>query len=240
MKANADFRSRAGLDTYIERRDDGKCCEWCSKLAGRYSYPDKAPRDIFRRHDNCGCTVEYVCSKGRQDVWSKRWVSEPKKIEYSKPTVLTPKEAAELEKRLTAERESGIIKEKGMYRKASNTGAFSHLPERMSKAHIRELAKKYNIDIKGLTLNIDNNPELLRFPLAGEAVPEKIGVITFFPNSFKNEEELVRTLVHEKVHVEQFRKHGSIFVQNNRKQFEIEAEKIEEDFINGLKKEGLI
>lgn len=240
MKVNADFRARAGLDTYIERRDDGKCCAWCSMLAGRYSYPDKAPRDIFRRHDNCGCTVEYVSSKGRQNVHTKRWVSEPKKIEYSKPTVLTPKEAEELERRLTAERESGIIKEKGMYRKASNTGAFSHLPERMSKAHIRELAKKYNIDIKGLTLNIDNNPELLRFPLAGEAVPEKIGVITFFPNSFKSEEELVRTLVHEKVHVEQFRKHGSIFVQNNRKQFEIEAEKIEEDFINGLKKEGLI
>lgn len=112
MKANADFRSRAGLDTYIERRDDGKCCEWCSKLAGRYSYPDKAPRDIFRRHDNCGCTVEYVCSKGRQDVWSNKWVSEPKKIEYSKPTVLTPKEAAELEKRLTNERKSGTIKSK--------------------------------------------------------------------------------------------------------------------------------
>ena len=114
MKANADFRNRAGLDTYIERRDDGKCCEWCSKIAGRYSYPDKAPRDIFRRHDNCGCTVEYVCSKGRQNVWSKKWVSEPKKIEYSKPTVLTPKEAEELEKRLTEEQNRGIIKEREM------------------------------------------------------------------------------------------------------------------------------
>lgn len=109
MKANADFRSRAGLDTYIERRDDGKCCEWCSKIAGRYSYPDGAPRDIFRRHDNCGCTVEYVCSKGRQDVWSKKWASEPKKIEYSKPTVLTKEQAAELEKRLTIEKKDGTI-----------------------------------------------------------------------------------------------------------------------------------
>lgn len=117
MKANADFRSRAGLDTYIERRDDGKCCEWCSKLAGRYSYPDKAPRDIFRRHDNCGCTVEYVCSKGRQDVWSKKWQDEQGKAERiayadgaGKPTKLSGKEAAELEKRLTSERESGRIK----------------------------------------------------------------------------------------------------------------------------------
>lgn len=105
MKANADFRSRAGLDTYIERRDDGKCCEWCSKIAGRYSYPDGAPRDVFRRHDNCGCTVECVSSRGRQNVWSKKWVSEPKKIEYSKPTVLTKEQAAELEKRLKLEKE---------------------------------------------------------------------------------------------------------------------------------------
>ncbi|MCR5141871.1 MAG: hypothetical protein K6C68_05000 [Ruminococcus sp.] len=117
MKANADFRSRAGLDTYIERRDDGKCCEWCSKIAGRYSYPDKAPRDIFRRHDNCGCTVEYVCSKGRQDVWSKKWRDDQGKAERiayadgaQKPTTFSGKKAEELEKRLTNERESGIIK----------------------------------------------------------------------------------------------------------------------------------
>ena len=116
MKANADFRSRAGLDTYIERRDDGKCCEWCSKIAGRYSYPDKAPRDIFRRHDNCGCTVEYVCSKGRQDVWSKRWRDEQGKAEriayadgVQKPTKFSGKEAVELEKRLTEEHRRGIM-----------------------------------------------------------------------------------------------------------------------------------
>lgn len=116
MKVNADFRSRAGLDTYIERRDDGKCCEWCSKIAGRYSYPDKAPRDIFRRHDNCGCTVEYVCSKGRQDVHTKRWRDDQGKAERiayadgaEKPTKFSGKEAEELEKRLTNERKSGIM-----------------------------------------------------------------------------------------------------------------------------------
>ena len=72
MKANADFRSRAGLDTYIERRDDGKCCPWCTAIAGRYQYGTE-PHDIYRRHDNCGCTVEYVSSRGRQNVWSKKW-----------------------------------------------------------------------------------------------------------------------------------------------------------------------
>ena len=136
MKANADFRSRAGLDTYIERRDDGKCCEWCSKIAGRYSYPDKAPRDIFRRHDNCGCTVEYVCSKGRQNVWSKRensplydkeYLKERDKIKaaerehrrqlglnYKGPVRLSRKQARELENLLKSDTTLTYLRKRGI------------------------------------------------------------------------------------------------------------------------------
>lgn len=127
-----------------------------------------------------------------------------------------------------------------MYRRTSNTGAFAELPEKMSKKHIRELAEKYDIDIKGLTINIDKNEELLRFPFAGEAVPEHIGEITFFPNAFKSEEELVRTLFHERVHVMQFKKYGSDYVQNNRRMFEDEAEKLEQEFVDKCKREGLL
>ena len=82
---------------------------------------------------------------------------------------------------------SGIMIEKGLYRKTTNSGAFSYLPERMSKKHIREVAKKYDFDTKGLILNIDTNEEILRIPFAGEAVPEEIGKITFFPNAFRSE-----------------------------------------------------
>ena len=78
MKTNAEFRSKAGIDTYIERRDDGKCCEWCSGLAGRYRYPEQVPRDVFRRHDNCGCLVSYTTPGNmRQDVHSKRTWEQP-------------------------------------------------------------------------------------------------------------------------------------------------------------------
>ncbi|MBP5432326.1 hypothetical protein [Ruminococcus sp.] len=71
IKANAKFRSDAGLRVYINRETDGKCCEWCTAMAGRYSYGSE-PDDIYRRHDNCGCTVIYENGKQRQDVWSKR------------------------------------------------------------------------------------------------------------------------------------------------------------------------
>lgn len=71
VRKNAEFRSKAGIKCYIVRETNGKCCKWCSSLAGRYLYVD-APDDIFRRHDNCTCMVTFENGRERQDVWSKK------------------------------------------------------------------------------------------------------------------------------------------------------------------------
>ena len=118
VKKNAEFRSKAGLSCYIERTTDGNCCDWCSKLAGRYRYPDEVPKDVYRRHDNCTCDVSYVSEKGRQNVHSKRWANEQAKaqrIEYAasvpKPMKLTREQAKELErKQLTKASDSVILR----------------------------------------------------------------------------------------------------------------------------------
>ena len=47
-----------------------------------------------------------------------------------------------------------------------------------------------------------------------------------------NREELLRTIVHEKVHVNQYKIHGSKHVMENRNIFEIEAYKEEEEWYN--------
>ncbi len=51
------------------------CCAWCSRIAGRYDYEDVRDKgnDVFRRHERCRCTVDYVCDGNRQDVWSKKY-----------------------------------------------------------------------------------------------------------------------------------------------------------------------
>lgn len=139
---------------------------------------------------------------------------------------------------LTPSRGSGIIE--GVYRKTSNTGAFSHLPKRMSKKNIRAVAKEAGIDLKGITINIEQSEEWLRSPFTGRADPNKIGSITLFPNAFSNKEELVRTVCHEKIHVQQFRKHGAEFVQNNKSKFEEEAYSKEDAFTKKLKDKGII
>lgn len=114
MKAESKFRSRAGLKCWITRKTDGKCCEWCDKMAGRFEYGDE-PDDIYRRHDNCGCTVTFENGRKRQDVWSKRtWEAPEPGAGAGERVVLTEEQARELEAKhlpmvLTNGGESGSI-----------------------------------------------------------------------------------------------------------------------------------
>lgn len=126
-------------------------------------------------------------------------------------------------------------------RRTGNIGKFAHLPEHMSKKHIRAIAKEYSIDLKGITLNIDAEDEdLLRLPITGRADQQHIGLITFFPNAFRSKEDLLRTLYHEKIHVEQLKEFGVDYVQTNIAHFEELAYSAENEFIEVLKKEGRI
>lgn len=75
IKANSEFQGRSGLKPKIVRKLAGGCCDWCAEVAGVYSYPD-VPKDVYRRHQRCRCTVEYDPGDGkriRQDVHSKEW-----------------------------------------------------------------------------------------------------------------------------------------------------------------------
>lgn len=72
QKANMEWQSKAGLKPRIERRVVGKCCDWCSDLAGVYEYPDGVPEDIYRRHERCRCITEYIGNGKKQNVWTKQ------------------------------------------------------------------------------------------------------------------------------------------------------------------------
>lgn len=77
VKENVEFQYQSGLKPKIIRREAGSCCEWCSKLAGTYDYPEGVPKDVWRRHRFCRCTVEYVPGDGRrQNVHTKKWTDE--------------------------------------------------------------------------------------------------------------------------------------------------------------------
>lgn len=74
MKRNAEFQSKAGVSPKIVRKSPTKCCPWCDALVGTYNYPDDVPDDVYRRHDNCNCIVEFYPGDGhKQNVWTKSW-----------------------------------------------------------------------------------------------------------------------------------------------------------------------
>lgn len=105
MEKNAKFRSDAGLKCWIVRTTDGKCCSWCTSIAGRYEY-GKEPQSVYRRHDNCGCTVVYESGRTRQYVWSKKSWSQEEERAYlkeldakKKAKRLSPQQGRETEQR---------------------------------------------------------------------------------------------------------------------------------------------
>ena len=80
IKANANFQYKAGLSPKIVRTTNGKCCDWCDRLAGTYDYRDvkNTGNDVFRRHRHCRCKVIYDPADGKKgrDVWTKKWRDE--------------------------------------------------------------------------------------------------------------------------------------------------------------------
>lgn len=87
VKINSEFQYKAGMKPKIIRTAAGGCCKWCTARAGIFIYPD-VPKDIYRRHENCNCTVVYNPGEGKkyQNVWSKEWknAEEYDKIEKRK------------------------------------------------------------------------------------------------------------------------------------------------------------
>lgn len=76
VRRNVEFQGKAGLRPRVVRTAEPGACKWCRALAGSYDYPD-VPKDVYRRHENCRCRVEYDPRDGRrQDVWGKQWTEQ--------------------------------------------------------------------------------------------------------------------------------------------------------------------
>ena len=89
----------------LVRQTNGKCCPFCADLAGRYIYED-APEEVFAKHDNCTCTVEYITDKYRENVHTKkRYALTPEQRQEilknaPKPTRFTKEQAGNLQDRV--------------------------------------------------------------------------------------------------------------------------------------------
>ena len=117
-----------------------------------------------------------------------------------------------------------------MERKKANTGEFADLEIPLQKHAVEQVCRKYGVDISGLLIKIQRGEDCLRSDIAGATDYDRIGRIDLLPVAFKDEEQLIRTVLHEKVHVKQLRKYGKAYVQENLMQMERIAERCEELF----------
>lgn len=201
IKTNAKLRSRLGFKCYLNRVAAVGCCKWCTDIAGRYVYGDH-PDDIFRRHDNCDCTVTFENGRQRQDVWSKRtWdANDPQEVlqNASEPTVL-PQDAAESLQnaalsRLTLAGKRDILRvadssdnfypvSRSAYEKVSNLGVFDDNRDNLIVTAMREVLKTVENEEPGtewLALyrynSVDFIDGILSKPGAGFVDPIECGV----------------------------------------------------------------
>ena len=121
-------------------------------------------------------------------------------------------------------------------RPARNQGAFSHLEVSLQLRAVKQLCRKYGVDISDLKIKIQREEDWLRSFYMGAADPKDIGRVDLFPNTFVNEEQLLRTVIHEGCHVKQFKKYGSVYVQEHRKTMEDVAERYEDFFFRIVKR----
>lgn len=121
-------------------------------------------------------------------------------------------------------------------RKEKNIGVFASLEIPMQKRKVLSIAREYGIDLKGITVKIQRNERLLKLSMCGSADYNDVGRIDLYPNAFRSEEELVRTLLHERIHVLQLKKYGKKYIQSNLKLMEEQAYRAETVFYNLIKK----
>lgn len=111
VRANVEFQYKVGLNPRIVRTATSNCCEWCKLVAGVYDYEKVMNKgnDVFRRHNNCRCIVEYDPRDGRyQNVHTKQW-RERDAVEAREHRIEKAKEFLEKKKTATQARRQFLI-----------------------------------------------------------------------------------------------------------------------------------
>lgn len=161
IRENVKFHADAGMTPKIVRKLMGGCCDWCRAVAGTYIYPD-VPKDVYRRHQRCRCTVDYHPGNGKvQNVYSKQWKTQAErdKIEARKIVGLVAEDDAimrDIRENIIPKQNISTIAERqeihrvgtDMYKVRkqvlSNRGEFGPSYITVSDDKILELVKKYS------------------------------------------------------------------------------------------------
>ena len=124
IQVNAKFRNNAGLFVQVSRTGGAECCDWCAQVSGTFWGYNRDLREVFRRHDNCTCTITYTSSKTRSHLVGEsdgaggttaKWVESRKSWQEKpilpdvRPTRFTPEQAKQFEAKQL--RKQGLVRD---------------------------------------------------------------------------------------------------------------------------------
>lgn len=115
------------------------------------------------------------------------------------------------------------------FRKIQNTGIFAEYPELMSKKHVKGIVADMGLDPGDVKYKIERDPVLKGTGFMGHTSDDG-QTITLYPDAFLNREQLVKTLGHENIHLNQVRKNGKVKSSTELIQRENEAKASENDW----------
>mgnify|MGYP004526049343 FL=1 len=96
------------------------------------------------------------------------------------------------------------------YRKHRNNGVFAQFQETMSLKHVRHVAKDMELEMNGAKWYIVRDKELAEHPdFMGYTLEDGSG-IQLYPAAFTDREQLVKTMGHEYIHLQQTWQRGKI------------------------------
>lgn len=208
IRINAQKRNDLGFKCYLNRVAVNGCCSWCTEVAGRYVYGDH-PADIFRRHDNCDCTVTFENGRQRQDVWSKRtWdANDPEEVmqNASEPTVLSQDAAESLQNavlsRLTLAGERDIINEAKVIDSMFYADDYEY--RTYTKEEIIENLKTSEVGLETIQY-LEDNPQvkvkLSEDPEKNNRGEQEKNLLSIWLNNCPNVRVAAQTVVHEVTH----------------------------------------
>lgn len=226
----------------MQRAQERRVCAWKRRCItaqeGVNSATDEATRATAQAEFNRSARYLKNNEAKLKDFCRKTWQDRDRFREqvlgFNRSTAQKAVHAAK-KSGLTSGGKDGIIKE-SMNRRNKNIGEFSELKIPMQKKAILNVCKKYNVETSGLRFKIQRDEKMLSMPFYGSTDYDDIGRIDLFPNAFTDEEQLIRTIIHEKCHVKQLKKHGKKYAQEHLQEMEKQAYRLESLYYHILKK----
>lgn len=150
VRRNADFHYESGLSPKIVRTSEAGACKWCRALADTYDYGSvrDTGNDVWRRHRDCRCVVEYDPGNGaKQNAHTKQWrrSEESDKIE-SRKQVGTEKEKTAGQRNIEYALKNGITSEEICRAIIENHEALKDY----TPGEMKELLESFGYDVKPL------------------------------------------------------------------------------------------